>query len=140
MKRLILALALAPAALLAACGGTACSSSPATPQNTGGTSCTVAAGQTITVNVSLCGKCTDSSPSCQAEFVGSELQVAPAVQQCQEQAGCNIAAGCDFPPPVASCTVAVPTGTPSGTPIVITGNQNYQGTLDTGGAATICNL
>lgn len=140
MKRLILAVALAPAALLAACGGTACSSSPATPQNTSGTSCTVAAGQTITVNVALCGKCTDTSPSCQAEFVGNQLQVGPTVQQCQEQAGCNIAAGCDATPPTASCTVFVPQGTPSGTGIVITGNQNYPGTLNIGGSSTICNL
>ncbi|HVI74424.1 MAG TPA: hypothetical protein VM683_05505 [Anaeromyxobacteraceae bacterium] len=139
MNRLVLAVALAPTLLLAACGGTACTSTPATPQNTNNPSCSVAAGQTVTVDVALCGKCTDTSPSCQAEFRNGTLEVAPTVEQCQEQAGCNISGGCDITPPHATCSVTIPAGTISGTPIVILGDQTYNATLNIG-SGTTCNL
>ena len=140
MKRLALALALGPTVLLAACGGTACTSSPATPQNTSNPSCSVAAGQLVTVNVALCGKCTDSAPSCQAEFVNGQLEVQPVVQQCQEQAGCPIAASCDITPPVATCTVTIPAGTNSPVTLVVVGNATYTGTVNITGTNTTCNL
>lgn len=138
MNRLVLACALAPTLLLAACGGTACQSSPATPQNTS-PSCSLAAGQPVTIDVALCGKCTDSSPSCQAEWLGDHLEVAPTVEQCQEQAGCDIAASCDFPPPHATCTVTIPAGTTGSAPLVLLADQQYEGTVNIG-SGTTCNL
>ena len=137
MNRLVLAVALAPTLLLAACGGTACTSSSAATQTTT-PNCTVAAGQQITVNVALCGKCTDSAPSCQAEWLGDRLEVAPTVQQCQEQAGCNPSGGCDINAR-ATCTVTIPAGTTGAPPIVLAGENTYTGTL-TIGSGTTCNL
>ena len=140
MKRL-LAYALLPAALaaVAGCGGTACTSNAATPQNKGGLpTCTLAAGTTATIDIALCGKCTDSAPSCQAEFVNGQLQVGPTVQQCQEQAGCPIAAGCAFTPPHATCTVAVPVGATSGQ-MVVSADQTYTTQLVIG-SSTNCQL
>ncbi|WP_176067731.1 hypothetical protein [Anaeromyxobacter diazotrophicus] len=139
MKRLLLVLALAPVALLAACGGTACTSTAATPQNTGSPSCNLAAGQTVTVSVALCGKCTDTSPSCQAEFVNNEVEIAPTVQQCQEQAGCNIAAGCDVTSPHATCSLTIPAGTTGSVPLRLIADNTYSGTV-TIGSGTSCSL
>ncbi len=140
MKRLLSLAALAATALVqAGCGGTACTSTAATPQNTGAPSCTVAAGQTVTFTVALCGKCTDTSPSCQAEFVNNEVEVSPTVQQCQEQAGCNIAAGCDISSPRATCTATIPAGTSGSVPLRLVADNTYTGTV-TIGSGTSCNL
>jgi hypothetical protein len=137
MKRLALAVALAPTLLLAACGGTACSSAPAATQTTS-PNCTVAAGQQVTVTVALCGKCTDSSPSCQAEWLGDHLEVAPTVEQCQEQSGCNPSGSCDINTR-ATCTVTIPAGTMGSPQLVLAGENTYTGTL-TIGPGTTCNL
>jgi hypothetical protein len=142
MKRLALAICLAPTLLLAACGGTACSSAPATPQSTS-PNCTAAAGQPVTVNVLLCGKCTDSSPSCQAEFLsdsqGQRVEVQPTVEQCQEQASCGPGSSCDISSPTASCTVTIPSGTTGSVQLVLVGNTTSTGTLTIGQGMT-CNL
>ncbi len=109
MKR-ILTIAI-PAALLAlaGCGGDTCSSADAPLQNaTGGRTCTLTAGAVATIQVALCGKCTDSSPSCQAEFTVNGLEVAPVVQQCQASASCGTSAQCALQSPVATCQVVVP--------------------------------
>jgi hypothetical protein len=105
MKRL-LAFALLPAALaaLAGCGGTACTSSAATATTTS-PQCTVASGSTTTFSVTLCAKCSDSSPSCVAELrPGNRVEVQPTVQQCQENAGCAVN-GCNSQVPTATCTL-----------------------------------
>jgi hypothetical protein len=140
MKRL-LAFALLPAALaaVAGCGGTACTSSPAPLSQSNNTNCTLAAGSTATVSVGLCGKCTDSAPSCQAEFVNGQLEVAPTVQQCQESAGCGVVAGCATTQPRATCTVTIPASAPAQVPIVIVGDSTLNGQL-TIGQGTSCSL
>ena len=140
MKRL-LAFALLPAALalLAGCGGTACTSTPAPLPQSSNANCTLAAGSTATVTVALCGKCTDSSPSCQAEFVNNQLEIAPTVQQCQESAGCGVAAGCAVTQPRATCTVTIPATASGQVPIVIGGDTQVTGQL-TIGQGTSCSL
>jgi hypothetical protein len=140
MKRL-LAYALLPTALaaLAGCGGTACTSSPAPLSQSGNSNCTLAAGSTATVSVGLCGKCSDTSPSCQAEFVNGQLEVAPTVEQCQESAGCGVTSGCAVSQPRATCTVTIPATASGQVPIVIVGDSTVNGQLNIG-SGTSCNL
>ncbi len=136
MKRL-LAYALLPAALatLAGCGATACTSNPATPANNNPQqSCTFAANTTATITIQLCGKCTDISPSCQPETVNSQgaIDLGPTVQQCEEQAGCNIQASCGISS--VTCTVTIPAGAGPGDIFV---NGTKAGTF-TIGSGTSC--
>lgn len=140
MKRL-LAYALLPTALaaLAGCGGTACTSSPAPLSVSPNPSCTLAAGSTATVSVGLCGKCTDTAPSCQAEFVNNQLEVAPTVQQCQESAGCGVTSACATTQPRATCSVTIPASATGQVPIVIIGDSTVQGQLNIGSGSS-CNL
>jgi len=144
MKRL-LAYALLPAALaaLAGCGGTACTSSPAPLAQSSNTSCSLAAGSTATVSVGLCGKCTDTSPSCQAEFrtdaSGTRLEVSPTVQQCQESAGCGVTSACATSQPRATCNVTIPASASGTVSIVIIGDSTVNGQL-TIGSGTSCSL
>src|SRR5689334_8086213 len=120
MKR-FLALTLAPALVaLAGCGTDTCSSSPATPKNSSVAACNLGPGQ-ATVNVELCSKCSESTPSCQAEpvncggpdFSNCHFEVSPTVQICQANAGCAIS-GCNVSVPTASCTLTVPANVPPG--------------------------
>jgi hypothetical protein len=85
-----------------------CTSAVATLATSGGT-CTVAAGATVTIQVPICSKCTDSNPSCQSEFVHDHVELAPVVQQCQADAGCSVN-GCNINVPTVPCTVALPAG------------------------------
>ena len=143
MKRL---LALAPAALLvlAGCGTDTCSSSAAhvaAADSGARPTCTLAPGSTATINVTLCTKCTDSSPGCQAEFRTdtNTLEVAPFVQQCQANLGCNIN-GCNAAAQQASCQVTIPAGASGTASIALAGDtQPILGTL-TLGSGTSCSL
>ncbi len=141
MKRLVLALSVA-VATLAGCGGDTCTSSPAALASNSSESCTLSPGSTATVSVSLCSKCSDSSPSCQAEFLPTNapdhLEVAPVVQQCQANAGCAVS-GCNISVPKATCTVPVPSGLSGSMPIQIIGETTVQGTLSFG-SGTTCEL
>jgi hypothetical protein len=134
MKRL---LALVPAVLLAACGGDTCNSNPATVDTSGGVkSCSLSPGATATVTVTLCAKCSDSQPSCVAEFLPANnpnhLEVAPTVQQCQENAACA-QTGCNINAHSATCTVNVPPTLAGGSyTINIVGDTLVNGTLTVG--------
>jgi hypothetical protein len=144
MKRFLSLAAVAAVALAqAGCGGTACTSNPAPLPQSSNTSCTLAAGSTATIDVALCGKCTDTSPGCQAEFLtdasGTRLEVSPTVQQCQENAGCNIASGCALAPPHATCTVTIPASATGSYNLVILGDTQVQGQL-TIGSGSSCQL
>jgi len=128
---------------LAGCGGTACSSGAAQLSNgTASPSCSLQPGATATITVQLCQRCTDSSPSCQAEFVNGQLEIAPSIQQCAEQAGCAIS-GCNLNPSV-DCVVAVP-ATLSSEPLVIVASDSQgspvtlTGTVSSG-SGTTCTL
>ncbi len=136
MKRL---LALVPVAVLvlAGCAGDTCTSSAAHPTATNPT-CSLTPGSTATISVALCAKCTDTSPSCQAEFVGGGLEVAPVVQQCQEQANCNVT-GCNVSVPTASCSVSVPASASGSMPLTIVGDTTVTGTVTFGGGSS-CSL
>jgi hypothetical protein len=136
-------LALISAALLvlAACGAASdtCTSNEATPQNTNpGGSCTVAAGQPVTINVQLCAKCSDSAPGCQAEFVNGGVEVAPTVQQCQADLGCAVN-GCNLGVPTASCSLTIPAGTTGQIPLHIVASPVVEATINIG-SGTSCTL
>ncbi len=136
------AVALVAAVAVAGCGTDTCSSSPATPQDTGGGAlCSVAPASTVTIYVKLCSKCYDSFPSCQAEFLTDHVEVAPVVQQCQANAGCAIP-GCNVEVPTAACTLALPaSATASSYPLYVIGDTgSVTNTLDLGGAGTSCTL
>lgn len=119
MKRLLTVAVPALVIAVAGCGGDTCTSAPAPldPSDPGGHSCTLAVGQSITFTVPLCGKCTDSSTSCQAEFANNQIEVAPVVQQCQAQQGCPISGTCGTT--TASCQLTIPAGVTTGTVISV---------------------
>ncbi len=127
MKRLLAVALPAALALLTGCGGTACSSSAAQPTTTS-PQCTVASGSGRTFAVTLCAKCSDSSPSCQAELrPGNRVELAPTVQQCQENAGCAIS-GCNSQVPTATCTLEAPLS-PGTYELAVIGESTVTGTL-----------
>jgi hypothetical protein len=132
MKRL---LALAPAALvvLAGCGADTCTSKAAQVQQIA--PCSVAPGSTVAVPVQLCGQCTDSAPSCQAEFLNGEFQFAPAFQECQEQRGCAIQPGCANSP--VTCTITAPTA-PGSYPVIDASTTQQVGTITVAAGGTGC--
>ncbi len=135
-----LVLSVAALAVLAGCGTDTCTSSAASLSPTVGTSCALAAGTTATVNVSLCSRCNDSSPTCQAEFVSGYFQIAPAVQQCQDQSGCA-SSGCNAAVRTVSCALAVPAGISGSYPMVLIGDAGtVNGTMTVGGSGTSCSL
>ena len=135
MKR-VLAFAL-PAAILAltGCGGDTCTSAAAPLQDTaGGQSCNLTPGQVATFNIRLCGRCTDTAASCQAEFVNGQIEIAPVVQQCQAESTCGVTGSCAVTPPVASCQLTIPASVSDGTPISVQANDqngNFVSVTDT---------
>jgi hypothetical protein len=133
MKRL---LAVVPAAVLvlAGCGDT-CTSNAAKAITTN-PSCSLAPGTTATISVAICGGCNDSSASCQAEFVAGALEVAPVVQQCQDDAGCAIT-GCKNLS--ATCDVLIPGDLSGQVDLRVIGEETVSGTL-TAGSGSTCNL
>lgn len=138
MNRIVRYAILAVVLAVAGCGGDTCTSVDAPLQNSGGgQQCTVNAGSTVTIQVATCGKCTDSSPSCQAEVVNGQLEVAPVVQQCAANASCGVADSCAIAPPTATCSVVAP-GTPGQIPIVVGAGQvhNTLNVVASGGSAT----
>jgi hypothetical protein len=135
MKRL-LAYALLPTALaaLAGCGGTACTSNAAQAA-TASPNCTVAPGSTTTFTVQLCAKCSDSSPSCQAELrPGNRVEISPTVEQCQENAGCAVN-GCNAQVPTATCTLNASLS-PGPYELDVIGESTVTGTLTVAGSGS----
>lgn len=138
MKR-ALTVAVLAVAVLAGCGTDTCTSSAAQLSPSVGTSCTLSAGTSATINVSLCSRCNDSAPGCQAEFVGGRFEVAPTVQQCVDQSGCA-SSGCNASVRTAACGLVVPTGLSGSYPMVLIGDATpVNGTL-TIGSGSSCSL
>ncbi len=124
MKRLLVTALSVLVLAVAGCGGDTCSSVAAPLQDqSGGKTCTLTPGQTATFNVQLCGRCTDTSASCQAEFTNGQIEVAPVVQQCQAEAGCGVTAGCAVSPTVATCQLTIPANVTTGTQISVQAND-----------------
>ncbi len=135
-----LVLSVVAVAVLAGCGTDTCTSSAASLSPNVGTSCALAAGTTATVNVSLCSRCNDSSPSCQAEFVGGQFEIAPTVQQCPDQSGCA-PSGSNASVRTVSCALAVPAGLSGSYSMVLVGDSGLvNGTMTVGGSGTSCSL
>jgi len=106
MTRLVLLVPTLAALLLAGCGPSGCSSTPA-PINsaaiTNGCS-SLAANAAVTINVPLCPPCTDTSPACSGEVVGGNtIELSPTVQQCSDNSGCDTT-GCSVSG--VTCTVS----------------------------------
>lgn len=143
-KRLVLSAALA--ALLAACGSddSACvtrDAELAAGAVVPGT-CTASAGSTVTIPVNLCPKCSDTRASCQAEFIGGQVEIAPIFFECEESRGCAINPSCENNPLTrrVNCTVSVPSGTTPGQYDIVnagTGGTRV-GSLDVTGGAPSC--
>ncbi len=106
MKKLSLALFTLAVAALAGCGASGCTSSEIAAANPGG-SCALKPGSDVQVTVAVNCKCTDTSASCQAEWVGDRFEVAPAVQQCSEQQQCDTQ-GCEISGRTATCVATIP--------------------------------
>ena len=128
MKLLSLALLTLAAAGLAGCGAAGCNSFAADIAASG-QSCAVRPG-TVTVSVPVNCRCTDTSASCQAEFLGGQLEVAATVQQCDDQQGCDTQ-GCDITGRTATCDVVIPAGF-TGSATIVDGSGNTIGVLNAG--------
>jgi hypothetical protein len=129
----LFALASAAALALAGCGADTCTSKPAQVAQIA--SCSVAPGATVSVPVQLCGQCTDSSPTCQAEFLSGEFQFAPAFQECQEQRGCPVQPGCANLS--VTCTITAPS-TPGSYSVIDASTTQQVGTITVAAGATGC--
>jgi hypothetical protein len=131
---IVLATASLGVVALAGCGDT-CGSKPAAVDTSGtGSAATLVgcSGGTAQIQVQLCPECTDSSPSCQAEFVGNRIEVAPAFQTCQSQSGCTPTGGCGVTSNTVVCSAAL---TQSGNFAVVDAANNQLGTLTVNGTS-----
>ncbi len=130
----------AAALLLAGCGADTCTSAPAPLKNSSASPCTLAPGSSATVQVQLCGKCGDSSPSCNAEFVNGRLEVAPVVQQCANEAGCATS-GCKIDVPSATCQISGVPSQAGSYPLLLVGDNQVSGTVTVQpGGSSSCTL
>jgi hypothetical protein len=124
MKHRLACLTSAVLVVLAGCGGDTCTSAAAPLQDeTGNKTCTLAPGQLATFSIQLCGRCTDSAASCQAEFVNGQIEIAPVVQQCQAESSCGVTPSCAVTPSTATCQLTIPASVTSGTPISVQANS-----------------
>lgn len=124
MKKLVALASTAAAIALVGCGADtkSCSTSPATlAAGSPVQRCSVAPGGTANIQVQLCPKCTDSSPSCIAEFRNNAIEIDPIFRECQEDRSCPIGGSCETDPSKTRvfCSVTIPAGTASGTYDVI---------------------
>ncbi len=126
--------------VLAGCGTDTCQSDVGKLQSNLATTCSLAPVSNATVQVGLCGRCQDSSPSCDAEFRDGILDVGTTVQQCQADSGCATQ-GCNSNVRVATCTVRW-TQTPSAGvyTLSVVGDTQVSGTVTIGGSNTTCQL
>ncbi|HZZ84787.1 MAG TPA: hypothetical protein VFE30_09640 [Anaeromyxobacteraceae bacterium] len=111
MKKVVAIFAVMGLVSLVGCGGTAnsCSgpsSDPAPVANQSIGSCTLQAGATATIQVQLCPNCSDVSPSCQAEFVNGEFELATAFQTCDETRSCPLTNSCGLANNAVTCTIS----------------------------------
>jgi hypothetical protein len=134
---------LAPAALLAltlaACGGDTCSTAAA-QVNPVGAGCTLAPNTTVTINVRLCPKCTDTSPTCQGEVVGTDIQIAPVVNQCAANQGCDITQACQIAPVPCPVNAALAAGSYTATYETAGGGLASTPVTVQAGGSTSCTL
>ncbi len=139
MKKL-LCLAIPVLAVLAGCGTDTCTSSDAKIRDGIATSCALAPASGATVQVGICGRCNDSSPSCDAEFRNGTLDIGTAVQQCQASSDCSTS-GCSAAVQTVTCAVKwTDTPAPGQYPIVIVGEQGLvNGTVSIGSGSS-CQL
>lgn len=135
MKKLA---AILSTALLAAAGcSDTCATKSAPLDATNG--CTTLATQGATVSAPLCQRCTDSSPSCQVEVVGSTIQVNSTLKECDSDKGCGDPS-CANPRPAVSCAVpALAAGNYTVQFIGASGLVSYATVVSAGGN-TSCNL
>lgn len=138
--------AAAAAALLAACGSgdSACTSRDADLAASSVTpaSCTATPGSTVTIPVNLCPRCSDTRASCQAEFRGGQIEIAPIFFECEESRGCAINPACENNAArQTACTVSIPAGTAPGSyDIVNAGTVTKVGDLDVSAGPASCSF
>ncbi len=89
--------------------------------------------------LAACGTDSCQSQAAQANTTSPSCTLAPTVQQCQGNLGCDIT-GCNAQVPQATCQVTLPAV--SGIyPLVVVGQTVVQGTLTLGGrGGATCNL
>ncbi len=138
MQRLAVVLV---SALLAAAGcSDTCSTKGAPLDAAGSPTCagTIAPGATATAP--LCQRCTDSSPTCQVEVVGTTIQLNSTLKECDSNKGCGDPS-CANPRPAVSCTIPANLGAGSYTIQFIgaSGMVQYSTTVGSGGLSS-CTL
>ena len=128
------------AAVVAGCGADSksCSTDPSGTRLAAGKAvadCAVAPGGTVTLPVRLCPSCSQSSPSCTAEFRDGEIEIDPLLRVCQEDAGCADDRACESDPSKnqTNCTVTIPSGTAPGSyPVLLSNGATRVATVNVG--------
>ena len=140
MRKLALALAVPSLLVIAACGADtkSCSTAPAkVAASDPVASCTAAAGSTVNIPVRLCAGCSDSSPSCNAEFRNGTIEIDPIFRQCTEDQGCPVTGSCSTDPSVneTTCSVAIPSGTSGSIPVFLASTATRVSTVTVGSSS-----
>jgi len=128
-------------ALLAAAGcSDTCSTKEAPLDAAAAPTCTTLSTAGATATAPLCQRCTDTSPTCQVEVVGSTIQINSVVKECDSNKGCGDPS-CAVPRPAVSC--AVPANLAPGTYTIqfigASGMVQYPANVSAGGSST-CTL
>jgi hypothetical protein len=141
MKKLA---AILTTALLAAAGcSDTCSTKSAPLDAAASPSCAASAAAIspgATATAPLCQRCTDSSPSCQVEVVGTTIEINSTLKECDSDKGCGDPS-CANPRPAVSCTLPANLAPGNYTIQFIgaSGMVQYPATVASGGSTT-CTL
>lgn len=140
MRKLALAVAVPALLVIAACGADTKSCSTAAAKVAEGNpvgSCTAAAGSTVNIPVRLCAGCSDSSPSCNAEFRNGAIEIDPIFRQCTEDQGCPVTGSCSNDPSVnqTTCSVTIPSGASGSIPVFLASTATQVSTVTVGSSS-----
>jgi hypothetical protein len=140
MKRLLVAAVAAVALVVAGCGADSKSCTTSSAQLAAGSavqSCTVPAGGTANIQVRLCPRCSDSSPSCVTEFRNNAIEIDPILRECEEDRGCPIGDACENDPAKnrVTCTVAIPSSASGTIPVFLSSTGSQVAQVDVGSDA-----
>jgi hypothetical protein len=142
MKKLLALASAAVALALVGCGadGSSCETETATVQATNA-GCTFAPGTTVTVQLRpACQHCYETSPSCEVEFLGNDIELSPVYRQCSEDRSCPDVS-CGFTP--IQCVFTTPNASAQyrfAFPVEPLGSIDYRPVTVAPGGSSTCQL
>ncbi len=138
MRRSLALLAVPVAVALHGCGDT-CSTKPAAVQPLNPAGCSVASGSVTFTVTGACQQCTETSPSCKAELVGTDVQLDTIYHECSANAGCS-GTSCAFPNPTFACTLTLVPGPYTVTATTDAGTTTTNLTVSSASGGGTCTL